>query len=216
MATIERIINRYPVLYHVAECGSWPSIQRLGLLSTAALLDRFQKSGPEWQAIESECRRKGFPIEHPEHGVAFIRDQRPMTPEALAPLLLDGLTPPQWYGLLNRKCFFWATKKRLLTFLNSISCRNRIQDVLTVNARELFERHSERICLISFNTGAVGRARKRRGVNSFQSIQNYHPLNSRHEVVEVVVDCCVPDIAQFTLSVGQWQGSELQRTVWQR
>ncbi len=216
MATVEEIIARYPVLFHVAECGSWPSIQRHGLLSTTTLLNKFEKSGPERQAIESECRRKGLPIEHPAHGVAFIRDQRPMSPNALAPLLLDGLTPPEWYRLLNRKCFLWATKDRLLTFLNSISCRNRIQDVLTVNTRELLKRYSKRISLTSFNTGAVGRGRKRRGVNSFQNIEDFAQERKRNKVVEVVVDCCVPDVAHFTLSVEQWIGNEFQRTVWQR
>ena len=39
---IERLISRYPTLYHMAEDGSWESIQRHGLLSTSALLDRFE------------------------------------------------------------------------------------------------------------------------------------------------------------------------------
>lgn len=208
MATLERIIDRYPVLYHVAECGSWPGIKRHGLLSTTALLDRFEKSGPERQAIESEWRRKSLPIEHPVHGVAVIRGQQPMSENALAPLLLDGLTPSQWYKLLNGKCFLWATRERLRTFLNAKPQRNHAHDVLTVDTKSLLDRHSERITLTSFNTGSVGRGRKRRGRDSFQTIQNYCPLNSRNEVAEVVIDYGVPDIAQFTLSVERWRGDE--------
>lgn len=36
----EDLIRDYPVLHHMAEAGSWPSIARHGLLSATALLDR--------------------------------------------------------------------------------------------------------------------------------------------------------------------------------
>ena len=91
MATVEEIIDRYPVLYHVAECGSWPSIKRYGLLNTTALLDKFEKCGSERQAIESMWRRERITIEHSEHGSAVIRGQQPMSENALAPLLSEPI-----------------------------------------------------------------------------------------------------------------------------
>ena len=213
MATKEEIIAKYPVLFHAAECGSWPSIQRHGLLSTSALLDLFQVRGSERQIIESEWRPKSVPL---SHGVAVIRDQRPIKPEDLAPLLKGGLTPSEWYMLLNRKCFLWATKERLCGFLNAKAYRNNVYDVLTVCTRELLEHHSERVFLTSFNTGFVGRAKRRRGINAFQSIKDFPLGNRRKKVAEVVVDYHVPDIAQFTLSVEQWKGEAFQQTVWRR
>ena len=215
MATVEEIIARYPLLFHAAERDSWPSIQRHGLLSTSALLDLFQVSGPERQAIESEWRPESVPIQHPLHGVAVIRDQGPIKPKNLAPLL-EGAAPSEWYKLLNSKCFLWATKERLCGFLNAKSYRNNVHDVLTVSTRDLFERHSERIFLTSFNTGAIGRARRRRCFNAFQSIKDFPLENRPKKVVEVAVDYHVPDIAQFTLSVEQWKGEAFQQTVWQR
>lgn len=216
MATLEELIERYRVLYHMAELDSWPSIQRHGLLSTSALLDLFEVSGSERIAIESEWRPNSVRIEHPDHGFAVIRDQRPMEPRSLAPLL-DGLAPSDWYRLLNRKSFFWAPKDRLLRLLKAGPYRNRVHDVLTVDTRELVERHSERITLAPFNTGVSKFGPKfRRDVNTFQSIGNY-PLGTQHnEVVEVVVEYHVPDVAEFTLAVEQWLGDTLQQTVWRR
>ena len=43
--THEEFVRRYPRLYHMAQVGSWPSIERNGLLSTSALLDLFQIKG---------------------------------------------------------------------------------------------------------------------------------------------------------------------------
>ena len=216
MATAAEIIARYPILYHMAEGDSWSSIQRHGLLSTTALLDLFEV--PERQAIESNWRQNSVRIEHPCHGFAVIRDQLPMRPEILEPCLDGGLTPCQWYRLLNGKCFFWASKGRLFRLLNAMAYRNRTHDVITVDTRNLLERYSARITLASFNTGApsMERPRKQRGVNTFQSIRDY-PLGNQHdEVVEIAVEYHVPDIAQFAMAVNRWMGNAFQHTVWMR
>ena len=38
---LEEVTERFPRRYHMAQNGSWPLIQRLGLLCTSALLDAF-------------------------------------------------------------------------------------------------------------------------------------------------------------------------------
>ncbi len=216
MATTEEIIKRYPVLFHMAELNSWPSIQQHGLLSTSALLDLFEVNGIERQAIESEWRPDSVRIEHDVYGAAVIRDQRPMPPRTLAPLL-EGVTPFGWYRLLNRKSFFWATEDRLFRLLKAGPYRNRLHDVLKVDTRELLARHADRITLAPFNTGvsSFGPAFKR-GAETFLSIPDY-PLGTKHaEVVEVVADYHVPDVAEVTLAVEQWKGNSFQRDVWRR
>jgi len=62
----------------MAEAGSWPSIRRHGLLSTSALLDLFEVTGVERVRLESQRRPETVKIEHPEHGEALIRDQKPL------------------------------------------------------------------------------------------------------------------------------------------
>ena len=79
----ERLISRYPTLYHMAEDGSWESIQRHGLLSTSALLDRFEIEDEQRFAVESARRPEFIRIEHPEYGTALVRDNKPMQEKAL-------------------------------------------------------------------------------------------------------------------------------------
>lgn len=214
MAAAEEIIARYPVLFHMAELNSWPSIQQYGLLSTSALLDLFKINDDRRQAIESEWRPASVTIEHEAYGTAVIRDQRPMPPQTLEPLL-EGMTPPDWYRLLNRKSFFWATEDRLSRLLNAGPYRNRVHDVLKVDTRELLERHTDQIRLTSFNTGVSSFGPPyRRGAHTFMTIPEY-PLGTKYdEVAEVVVDYSVPDVAEFTLVVEQWRGRIFQREVW--
>ena len=56
----------------------------------------------------------------------------------------------------------------------------------------------------------------KRGAETFLSIPDY-PLGTKHaEVVEVVADYHVPDVAGVTLAVEQWKGNSFQRDVWRR
>ncbi len=43
--------QHYPVLYHMAEAGSWDSISEHGLLSTRSLIDLFEVDGDARDAI---------------------------------------------------------------------------------------------------------------------------------------------------------------------
>lgn len=208
---IGQIASRYPVLYHMAEDGSWESIRRLGLLSTSALLNRFEVEGGERFALESRWRPNIAPIEHCEHGVAFIRDQRPM-PEDVLLRCLYGMTPRDWYEMLNRKVFFWVGTDRLERFLNAYSDGPRI--VLTVDTTSLLNCYAEQITLSSINSGAPFRGNPSpRGVGTFKRVDEF-PANGR--IAELAVDCAVPDIADFVLSVSRWRGGEELEEVWRK
>src|SRR5579872_2944477 len=103
----------YPRLFHMSHAGSWPSIQQHGLLSTTALLDLFEVDGQRRIMLE-ECRRsQSEAIIHPTHGRAMLRDQQPLNENKLAKALQDGLSPRDWYKLLNGKVFFWGPETRL-------------------------------------------------------------------------------------------------------
>jgi hypothetical protein len=77
--TAEYLATRWPRLFHMAEADSWASIQQHGLLSTTALLDLYEVTGPERDVIESVRRPESVRIEHPIHGTAWIRDNKPIT-----------------------------------------------------------------------------------------------------------------------------------------
>jgi hypothetical protein len=197
----------FPRLYHVAEVGSWPSIERHGLLSTTALLDLFELNGEERRQLEEEHRPESVPIAHAEHGVAVIRDQKPLSMTRLASCLV-GMTSTEWLRQLNRLVFFWPTEKRLGTFLQAGANRDRPHDVLVIDTRALVERHEREISLSAINSGATGRAGAPRGPNTFQSLRLYDydsPRLRRRGIAEVAVDYAVPDIGDMVLRIERHQ-----------
>ncbi|MDP8971578.1 MAG: hypothetical protein M3N45_00040 [Actinomycetota bacterium] len=207
----ERLISRYPTLYHMAEDGSWESIRRHGLLSTSALLDRFEIEDEQRSAIESARRPEIVRIEHPDYGTALVRDNKPMQEKALE-RCLHGMTPREWYEHLNGRVFFWVDRKRLLKLLGARAYRERPHLVLEVDTAGLLERHAERLSLSPINSGAtfaLGPAP--RGPDTFRRMDD-HPDGK--PIVELSVDYSVPDIAQFTLGVGRWWGTEELEEVW--
>lgn len=202
---LERLISRYPVLYHMAEDGSWESIRRHGLLSTSALLDRFEIEGEERYAIESVRRPEITSIQHPEHGTALIRDNKPMQEKSLERCLV-GMTPLEWYEHLNRRVFFWVEWKRLLGLLGARTYRDRPHLVLEVDTAKLLDRHTDRVTLSPINSGATfAMSPAPRGPDTFRRVTN-HPEDK--PIVELSVDYAVPDIADFVLSVSRWHGAE--------
>lgn len=206
----ERLASRYPVLFHMAESGSWESIRERGLLSTSALLDLFEVEGGERITIESTRRPEIVRLEHPEHGVALVRDNKPMQEKALEKCLY-GMTPREWYELLNWRVFFWVERKRLLKLLGARAYRDRPHLVLEVDTAKLLERHADRVTLSPINSGATFAMNPAsRGPDTFRRIVD-HP--ERKPFVELAVDYAVLDVADFVLSVSRWHGVEMLEEV---
>jgi hypothetical protein len=202
---LDPLISWYLTLYHIAEDESWENIRKHGLLSTSALLDRFEIEDEQRFTIESARRPEIVRIEHPEHGAAFIRDIKPMQERSLEKCLHD-MTPREWYEHLNRRVFFWVEWKRLLKLLGARAYRDRPHLVLEVDIAELLKRHAERVLLSPINSGAtfaLGPAP--RGPDTFRRIAD-HPNGK--PIVELSVDYAVPDIAEFTLRVRRWWGTK--------
>ena len=212
---IERFVSSHPRLYHMAEAGSWASIQRHGLLSTSALLDLFEITGRERFAIESQWRPQPVAISHRIHGTAVIRDQKPMPPDSLAKVL-ENTTPQEWYEFLNRKSFFWVTQERLNRLLGAKHYREHLHDVITVDTALLVEQHLGRITLSPINSGvsAFGPVYQRKP-GTFKPIQCYTGAQLGR-VVELVVDYKVSEIAELAISVDLWRGRKFERIIWNR
>lgn len=68
----EVLAARFPRLFHMAEAGSWPSIQRHGLLSTSALIDLFEVKGARREALEARHRPESVTLTHPRYGTALV------------------------------------------------------------------------------------------------------------------------------------------------
>lgn len=210
---LDELILDCPVLYHMAESGSWPSIKRNGLLSTSALLDRYEFSGVERKRIESERRAKSVVLDRANLGRATVRDQLPMDDKGLQRCLQDGLSPAAWYRLLNGRVFFWLTHDRLLRLLNAGTYREQEHDVIELDTKPFLEEYRDKIWLCPINSGCTKPFPHPRGKNTFQRIPKYpysdwrKKRRSGERVVELSVDYSVPDISKFVRRVSRMRGS---------
>lgn len=200
------LADRWPQLYHMAEAGTWRSIERHGLLSTSALLDLFEIGGPERDQIESARRPESVRIEHPVHGVAWIRDNKPINETVLRRTLV-GMTEAEWYRCLNGRVFFWFTEDRLHRLRSAGPYRGRPHDILIVDTARLLESYSDIVELSPINSGAVHPAANyARGIMTFRRIEDYPwPERKKASPPEPVVELTVPyhvrDIAEFVVDV---------------
>jgi hypothetical protein len=200
----EEIAAIHPRLFHMAEYGSWRSIRKQGLLSTSALLDLYAIEGKHRVDIESKLRRDMVQVQGQDGGVAWIRDQRPMSDKKLAGCLRDGLTPTDWYRMLNGRVFFWLTEARLETLLAAY--KDRPQLVLEVDTAALLDKHGAETTLTPMNTGCTSPMAFPRGLESFLSPRDYPFEENRRKkggrtkaIVELTVEYSVPDIVDFTI-----------------
>ncbi|MFC0389708.1 DUF7002 family protein [Muricoccus vinaceus] len=219
---LEELLRDCPVLYHMAELGSWPSIQRHGLLSTSALLDLFAVSGSRRTAIEARRRPENVAVEHPKLGRAVIRDQKPMDDAGLLRCLQDGLTPEDWYKLLNDRVFMWLTRDRLHRLLTARPYRTLEHDVLELDAAPLVAAHWAQITLSPINSGATKPFPRDRGKDTFLSIADYPYAHWRgkrkagERAVELAVTGGIPDVGPFVRRVIRMRGEEIVTVLYSR
>ncbi|MBA3825226.1 MAG: hypothetical protein H0X24_15175 [Ktedonobacterales bacterium] len=195
-------------VYHMAEAANWPAIQRDGLYSASALLDRAGLVGPARAGWE-RCQR--LVLTTLPTG-AQLRDQRPMPPAALEKCLV-GLTPDEWYALLNARIFFWLDPERLNRHRRA--CEPSAQVVMTLDAERLLAAYGERTALSPINTGNARRLPAKRGAATFVAYTTWvasrwaseaAALGTRlrppsHAPVELTVVGAVPDVMTFVVDV---------------
>lgn len=203
--TEAELVERYPLLYHMAADGSWPSIRDFGLLSVSALLDRYGMEGETRFAIESARRPASVTIVRDGLPPATVRDNKPMYEKSLLRILQDELTPRDWYETLNRKAFFWVEKVRLERLLAAYAKDPQI--VLTLDTRLLVAAHRERVRLCRINSGQTLYDAQPRGLRTFLPIEDYPSAGGRvgtklrPKVAELVVEGGVPDVARYVRKV---------------
>ncbi|MES2694510.1 MAG: hypothetical protein V4773_13625 [Verrucomicrobiota bacterium] len=203
-------------VYHLAEASNWPAIRREGLRSASELIARAGLRGVKRDALERQQRREGMEL---SSGVR-LRDQCPMPPEALA-RCLTGMTPEEWYTLVNAHVFFWLDPDRLNR--QRKACGLRPQVVLTMDVARLVAAHAKRIALTPINTGNARRQPAKRSAATFVPYVTWMEsawaseaaaLGTRerarsHTPVELTVRGAVPDLAKMILKVTELGPGEL-------
>jgi hypothetical protein len=197
-------------VYHMAEAANWPAIQRDGLHSASTLLDIAGILGQNRECLEKHQRLTHTVL---PNGVQ-LRNQRPMPPEALETCLI-GISPAEWYALINTHVFFWLDPARLNR--QRAACEPRPQVVLTVDAGRLLTAYSERIALTPINTGNARRRPASRGTATFVPYAAWvrsawaseaaslgtSVRSQSHPPVELTLRGSIPDIMQFVVDVQQ-------------
>lgn len=195
-------------IYHLAEASNWPLIQRDGLFCARRLVGEAGLTGASRDRLLREQRLEN--TELPD-GVR-IRDQRPMPPTALAKCLC-GMSPADWYGMVNDRVFFWLDPDRLNR--QRAACGPRPQVVITVDTAALLTAHQEHVALTPINTGNARRKPARRGVATFVPFAKWDSSGwsseaealgtadrkRSHKPVELTVLDAVPDIMRFVVDV---------------
>lgn len=220
--TLEELASNYPLLYHMAARDSWQSIRARGLLSTSALLDLFDVKGKRREAIEREHRPSTILLESPTIGRAVIRDQSPMSDAGLERALQDGLTPREWYEILNAKVYFWTNESRLNRLLGARAYRNDEHDVLIVKTASLLEKYAERVVLSPINSGCTKPFPHPRGRGTFLKSEQYpwddwkRRRGIADAVVEVAFEGGIPEVAEHVERVVRMKTGTVVATIFQR
>jgi hypothetical protein len=194
--TPEDLATAFPKLYHMTASTNWPSIQRFGLFSTSALLDRFEVQADQRQQITDRIRHSSVTLNHDTFGEVEIRDQKPLTERGLSTSLRDGLQPAEWLQRLNSLVFFWTKRDRLERLLNAREYRNTAHVILEIDTLALVSRYCERVVLSTMNTGSTQRSHPR-GKSTFRPLSDF-PLSDRRRVVELCIGDSVPDVLNWT------------------
>lgn len=189
------------IAFHIVEGANWAHVRREGLKSAHALLAANRLPG--------HCGWRSGSLPLPDG--RLIRDQRPMPPSALANCLDDGLTPQDWYDLLNGCVFFWLEEARVLRHLKALAGRDQV--LLRLDARKLAAAYAPHVRLSPFNLGAARRRPARRGLRTLVALEDWRgtgwraeaakgapPRSPTHAPAEMIVLAAIPDLADFILT----------------
>lgn len=216
------LISRYPQLHHMAEGGSWSSIQQIGLRTTRQLVDDCDPDPSTRQKILGQRRKRSYTLTHPVVGAVTIRDQGPLGLHNLRPALTD-MTVEQWLDALSDRVFLWAYPDRLTKLLKARLYRESIHEVLVLDTARLVNAHGDRIRLAGMNTGAtIFQSAPKRGSDTFQEIESF-PFDERRRarkaLVDNVVEVCVldglHDVTNFVIRVERRKGATVVETLFE-
>lgn len=219
--TPEELVRIYPRLYHMANVGSWPSIQSEGLLSTRQLVDACNPPQAIRHAILRQRRPDSISLTHPTQGPVIVRDQAPLREDNLR-ASLNGMSVQEWLDMLNNRVFFWLHPDRLSTLLQARLYRNREHDVLTVDTNSLVAAYATRIRLSPINSGCTIFRNATRGQDTFLRIEDYPYYERRRRrptkdaIVELAVLDGVPDIVDHVLRVERRRGPDVLAALYNR
>lgn len=192
-------------MFHYVDAANEASIRRDGLLSTTTMLHR-----GGFAADVAAAARAFRPLGLTLPNGTWVRDQAPMPPAALAAALDPGLSPSDWYDLVNGHVFFWLDVERMRR--HGAALRARAQILLTVDVPALVAAYHHAAYVTPFNVGNARRAPARRGRRTLCPLASWRAHGwkeeappggrtrpSSHAPAELLIEDGVPDIDRFIL-----------------
>lgn len=182
----------------------------------------YEINGEERRRIESCRRPESVTIRHVKYGPAVIRDQKPMSETALRKCL-KGMTPSEWYRLLNGKVFFWLTPERVGRLLSARAYRGREHTVITIDTGKLLERHRADVTLSPINSGSTVYNPQPRNATTFQTLSDY-PFDAWRKkrgaatkaIAELAVNYAAPTISEAVVRVERRREARILEVLYQR
>jgi len=139
----------------------------------------------------------------------------------LSRCLRGGLTPLEWYEILNSMVFFWLTEERLETLLGACAYRDSVHAVLVLDTLTLVRDHIQTVRLSPMNSGATVPMAHPRGRETFLPPSEF-PFNARRKqarsnaVVELAVVGGVERVELYVVEVREQTVGAPGRIVWSR
>jgi len=204
MVTTTQLAHKYPLLWHMADPRNIPGILRRGLLATSTLLDLVALTRDERAKHERKRRPDDVLLEHEEHGLIVLRDQKPLSVKRLESALTEG-TVADFLTFINGRVFFWPTEQRLSTMNAARAYEDRPQLVFVVRTAPLLEAHVEQVRLSRINSGSTARFAAERSIATFQRLEDYDWSAGKRQVAEITIEGGVPDIWAHVERVEVWE-----------
>jgi hypothetical protein len=135
-------------------------------------------------------------------------------------VLLDGLTPRDWYETLNSKVFFWSSEDKVQVLLNARAYRDKAHDVISIDTAKLVQHYGDKIVLCPYNSGSTIMKPVKRGRGFFTPIESFDFDGWRKKrgrskaVTEVCVEGGVEDIKKVVVEVRRMQRKEVRAQLY--
>lgn len=177
---VTELAEHFPNLWHVTFAGGWEGIRRQGLLRAVDVAPE------EAEAFRGEVRR----VEGADGLAVTLRDQ--VSSRADPSPCLDGITPAQWWSLVNGRVYFFRRKDDATKLLDVYLSQGHAQEVVRVRTKAALEAVAGQVEVTTVNPGTFPRTKgPSRGPATFVPLADY-PVAAAAKVQEVTVTVSVP------------------------
>ena len=186
---LSELAEHFPNLWHVTFAGGWDGIQRQGLLRAVDVAPK------EADAFRPEVQR----VEGADGLAVTLRDQV-LSRSDPAPYL-DGITPAQWWSLINGRVYFFRKKEDATDLLDVYLGKGHAQEVVRVRTKAALEAVAGQVEVTTVNAGTFPRTKgPSRGPATFIPLADY-PAAAVAKIQEVTVTVKVPLASPAVFSV---------------